>query len=142
MGWEDRHLHVFDISGKHYCIPDPEDEEDEEELDEYGIRVHLLLDEGDRFTYEYDFGDSWLHDIEVEAVNSADAPLLQAICIAGARACPPENCGGTSRFADFVEIMADRTRAERHDMVEWFGGVFDPDHFSLSDTNARIQRLR
>jgi hypothetical protein len=38
--------------------------------------------------------------------------------------------------------MADPTRGEHHDVVEWIGGLFDPDHFSLSDTNARIQRIR
>jgi hypothetical protein len=142
MGWEDRHLHVFDIHGKRYGIPDTEEEEDEEELDEYGVRIHPLLDENDHFRYEYDFGDSWLHNVEVEAVNHIDEPLLQAICTAGASACPPEDCGGTSGFADFVKVMVDPTRREHRDVVESFGRVFDPDLFSLTETNKRIQRIR
>jgi hypothetical protein len=142
MGWEDRHLHVFEISGKRYSVPDPEWAEDEVDFDERGVRVHPLLDEDALFTYEYDFGDGWVHNIEVEMVNSVDAPLLQAICLDGAGTCPPEDCGGPSGFADFVAIMADPAHVEHLDMVEWFGGAFDPDRFSLSDANSRIQRLR
>ncbi len=93
MGWENRHLHVFEIYGEHYGPPNLEWEEEERDLDEKGIRLHALLDQGDLFTYEYDFGDSWVHDIEVEAVNAVDTPLLQAICLDGAMPAHPRTVG-------------------------------------------------
>jgi hypothetical protein len=142
MGWQDSHLHVFEINGQRYGVLDLEPEEEEADLDEYGVQVHGLLNEGDRFTYEYDFGDSWIHDIEVEAVNKIDGPAGIATCLDGARACPPENCGGTSAFADFVEIMADPAHPGHQEMVSWFGGSFDPEFFDLSETNERIRGLR
>jgi hypothetical protein len=142
MGWEDRHLHVFEIYGERYGPPNFEWEEEERDLDEEGIRLHVLLDQDDRFTYEYDFGDSWVHDIEVETVNAVDIPLLQAVCLDGAMACPPEDCGGTSDFGEFVEVMSDPKHRAHHDVVERFGGLFDPEFFSLSGANAMIQRIR
>ena len=120
MGWLDRHLHTFEIYGKRYGVPEPDEwDEEDADLDEYGIRIHLLLDDDDHFIYEYDLGDNWVHDIEVESISEVDAPLLQAICLDGARACPPEDCGGTSGFADFVETMADVSHPER---PRWLNG--------------------
>jgi Plasmid pRiA4b ORF-3-like protein len=142
MGWENRHLHVFDIDGKSYGPPDIEVEEEERDLDEDGVRIHLLLDEGDHFTYEYDFGDTWIHDIEVETVSDVAMLMSQAVCLDGARACPPEDCGGPWGFAEFVKVMVDPDHIQHETMVEWFGGPFDAEVFLLGDANARIQRIR
>ena len=64
-------------------------EDDEQDLDEHGVKLHRLLAESDRFTYEYDFGDFWVHDIEVESVENVVVTLRRAVCIDGARARPP-----------------------------------------------------
>jgi hypothetical protein len=141
VGWEDRHPHVFEILGERYGPQNFEWEEEERDLDEEGVRLHVLLDQDDRFTYEYDFGDGWVHDLEVERVETVDTPLLQAVCLDGSMACPPEDTGGTSGFAAFVEIMADPTHRNHSEKVTWFGGLFNPEDFSLSKANARLQRL-
>jgi hypothetical protein len=98
MGWENRHLHVFEIHGERYAPPDVEGDEVDRDLDEGGVQLHQLLALNDRFTYEYDFGDRWVHDVHVETVADVDTPLRQAVCLEGARACPPEDSGGPSRF--------------------------------------------
>jgi len=140
MGWEDRHLHVFEIRGKRYGVLDLEGED--EDLDETGLRLRLIMDERDRFTYEYDLGDGWLHDVEVETTEVTETEMLDPVCLDGARTCPPEDCGGAWRFAEFLKIMADPTHNEHETMTTWLGGVFDPEHFSVGAANARIQRLR
>jgi hypothetical protein len=142
MGWEDRHLHVFVIDGKSYGPPDSEAEIDERDLDENGVRIHELLDEGDHFTYEYDFGDSWIHDIDVETINGVALPLSHAVCLDGARACPLEDSGGLRGFADIVKASTDPDHPQHQELAEWFGGPFDPAAFLLGEANARIQRLR
>jgi hypothetical protein len=142
MGWEDRHEHLYEIYGKRYSPPNFEWEEDLRDLDEDGVRIHLLLDQGDHFTYEYDFGDTWIHDIEVEAVNDVVTPMVQAVCLDGAMACPPEDSGGPWGLADFIKAMVVPAHDDHDAMLEWFGGPFDSTAFNLGDANARIQRIR
>ena len=36
-----------------------------------------------RFDYEYDFGDSWHHEVVVEAVTPLDLVLKFAVCVDG-----------------------------------------------------------
>jgi len=62
MGWENYHLHLFRFGEKEYGIPDPDFPT--EMRNERGRRLHeFLRDEGEVFGYEYDFGDSWEHEL-------------------------------------------------------------------------------
>jgi hypothetical protein len=141
LGWEDRHLHVFEIFGERYGPPDFELEDDEQDLDEDGVRLHLLLDESDHFTYEYDFGDTWIHDIVVETICSVALPLARAVCLGGAMACPPEDIGGPWGFEAFAKVMSDPYDHDYTAMLERFGSTFDVTDFNLGDANARIQAI-
>jgi len=93
MGWDDCHLHVFEVGGVEIGPPGrarfPYGElvppEKQYTLDRVA-RSHA------RFTYVYDFGDSWTHEIAVEEVTIGEC--LAPRCVAGERACPPEDCGG------------------------------------------------
>jgi hypothetical protein len=140
MGWENRHLHSFEIGDMQYgpLLADLEDEE--QDMNERGVPLHEFLGSSNRFTYEYDFGDSWIHDIEVEGTDEGIASLRLAVCLEGARACPPEDCGGISRFAELLRVIADPMHKGHRDYVEWFGD-FDPDTFELATVNARLRRI-
>jgi hypothetical protein len=142
MGWEDRHEHAFEINGMHYSLSNSEWEEVGRDLDEDRIRLHLVLGEGDLFSYEYDFGDSWIHDIEVEAVIQSVVPMKQAVCLDGAMACPPEDSGGPTRYSDLLKTIVDPADEDHDVMLGWIGGEFDPAVFHLAEANARIQRIR
>ncbi len=65
MGWTDSHLHTFDVGEKRYGMGG--DDDPEEEIDEKGVTVLEALRDERRFTYEYDFGDGWEHDVEALA---------------------------------------------------------------------------
>src|SRR5215831_5518632 len=57
MGWTDSHLHHFVLRGDYYGPLDPELPN---RRDEQKTRIgDLLREPGDKFTYEYDFGDGW-----------------------------------------------------------------------------------
>ena len=150
FGWWDYHLHAFNIGDLRFSVPHDEwIDDDQPDLDESGVKLHRLVGEGDRFTYEYDFGDFWVHDIEVESVEfvvdsveSKELTLRRAVCIDGGNARPPEDCGGTSGFEEFKIVMANRRHEEHESMAEWFGGPFDPSKFSLAEANAMLQRSR
>ncbi len=104
MGWEDYHLHVFEIDGKRYGMPDAEWENDD--IDGAGRRCSpMVISDRSRFFYEYDFGDTWGHEVVVESIEPVPLVLKFATCIDGQRACPPEDCGGTGGYGEFLEAI-------------------------------------
>jgi len=137
MGWTDSHLHQFTAKGVVYGTTDHE----------FGmVRVsetrttvaQILRRPKDRLMYEYDFGDSWEHDVVLEAVlppGSGRYPVVEG----GRRACPPEDVGGISGYALFLEAIADPKHPEHAEMLEWIGGCFDPESFDSGETNPDIR---
>ena len=135
MGWEDCHMHAFRI-GKTTYGPDPEDEPGY--ADETKARLADVARVRTRIGYEYDFGDSWEHELVVEARTVAQAGQTYPACIAGKGACPPEDCGGTYGFAELKEVLAGPDSEERDEMLEWVDEDFDPAHFDLAAANAAV----
>lgn len=140
MGWEDYHLHAFEIDGERYGVSDPE-EDDEDVIDEETVILSDVVSGQTRFLYEYDFGDFWRHEIVVESVNPVPLILKFAVCVDGQRACPPEDCGGSGRYRDLLEGIGGSGQRELVDCVDWAGRPFDPDAFDLSIVNAALQRV-
>jgi len=136
MGWRNYHLHLFRISGQIYG--DPEDDETGMlgTKNEARYRINQFwLREKSKFSYEYDFGDGWEHTILVEKITSTDPSAYYPVCIAGKRACPPDDVGGIWGYADFLEATADSAHGEHDEMLEWAGGEFDPEKFDLDQVN-------
>jgi hypothetical protein len=143
MGWEDYHLHQFQIGEQVYGVPDDEfDFEEFDDIDEDTVLFSEVATAPMRFSYQYDFGDNWQHEVVVEAIEPVPLVLKFATCIDGQRACPPEDCGGTGGFEEFVEAVTDPTHEEHVDYVQWVGHPFDPEAFSVAATNAALQRVR
>jgi Plasmid pRiA4b ORF-3-like protein len=140
MGWTNSHLHQFVIDEIRYSDPRFElDEYDSDVEDEFSVElrdvaprvgVHLLL--------EYDFGDGWEHDVVVEKITQAVPGKTCPTCVAGKRACPPEDCGGVWGYADFLEAIEDPKHEEHEQMLEWVGGAFDAKAFDVDDLNGRL----
>jgi len=140
MGWTNSHLHEFEIAGMRYAPPDPEEDFDNPPEDSSKVRLAQLdLAPGDAFTYLYDFGDGWEHEITIVPLARADFPYVPC-CMDGAGACPPEDCGGPPGYADMIEILADSGNPEYADMREWVGADFDPARFDIEAVNAALRR--
>ena len=140
MGWEDYHLHVFEIGGRRYGVPRPGMGERR-----HRRRVGRPRRPGrrpERFFYEYDFGDSWRHEVVVESIEPVPLILKFGVCVDGQRACPPEDCGGTGGYGEFLEAITDPDHEEHDDYVGWIGRYFDPEAFDLAMVNAALQRVR
>ncbi|HET8541883.1 MAG TPA: plasmid pRiA4b ORF-3 family protein [Anaeromyxobacter sp.] len=139
MGWTNSHLHCFEIAGRRIGMVGVEEDSPELE-DERRVQVASVLPKkGARLVYRYDYGDDWEHVVEVEDVTAADRRLSYPLCIAGARACPPEDCGGAGAYEDLLRALA-RPDDDRHDeLLTWVGGYFDPEGF---DANAVNRLLR
>ena len=135
MGWEDCHMHAFQI-GKTSYGPDPDGELGF--ADETKTRLAGVARVGTRIGYEYDFGDGWEHELLVEARAAAEAGQTYPACIAGEGACPPEDSGGAYGFQELKEILAGPPSADRDEMREWAGGDYDPARFDLAAANAAV----
>jgi hypothetical protein len=142
MGWYDSHLHQFIVGGASYGEPDPDFPEDGMKSERRVKLKQVAPHENDCFTYEYDFGDSWEHDIRVEKILPAVPGLELPVCIAGKRACPPEDCGGVWGYESFLEAIGDPDHPEHDEMLQWVGGEFDPEAFDLGEINESLKRIR
>jgi hypothetical protein len=135
MGWEDSHLHVFEIAERHYGDPQSVDEA----ANEKRLTMSGLLKSGiTRFTYTYDFGDDWEHSVLIEQIHPALAEARYPACIAGKRNCPPEDCGGPGGYQELLAILADPAHPEHTEWVEWIGGDFDPEAFAVEAADAAV----
>lgn len=95
-----------------------------------------------KLTYEYDFGDSWKHEIKVKRVGVPEPGVEYPICLGGERACPPEDCGGLWGYCDMLEAVSDPDNEEHEDMADWLDKDFDPDAFDLNAINAKLAKWR
>jgi len=130
FGWEDYHLHQFfvgpawDRNVTHIAIPNPEDvwAEGEEALDESKTRLQQFLsEEQPRVSYAYDFGDNWEHKITLEKILPYDSQETYPQAIAGKRACPWEDSGGTGGYEDKIEILKDTKHPDHRAIADWVG---------------------
>ncbi len=123
FGWTDSHLHGFRQGDRRFTV-DPESFENAEEESDVTLD-ELLGKKKATLIYDYDFGDDWEHTIRLEkrvsltAEQLADLPRL----LDGARACPPEDCGGVFGYQQFLKHM----KAKDPETMEWFSSLNDDD---------------
>lgn len=161
FGWENAHLHQFhEEDGRRYTRPCAEDRA---VIDERKVCLREVFDHDEkRIGYEYDFGDSWVHAVELEKKVESEAleypfetfikggrgvfsgKKRAAMCIAGALSGPPEDCGGLYGYFEAVKLRRNprgaRT-AEQRERLEWLGD-WDPERFDLSEINQWLGRVR
>jgi hypothetical protein len=134
MGWTNSHLHHFEIGKQLYGDPNlmAGNFEDMDYRDSTQSKLSDILPRASksfRFLYEYDFGDSWQHEILFEGRVEAKPGQEYPICHSGHRACPPEDVGGIWGYADFLEAISDPDHDQHQEMKEWVDGKFDPEEF-------------
>ena len=140
MGWHDSHLHQFSIidpsTGEQLEIGIPENDPEwqGEILHENKQKIaNFITIENSKARYIYDFGDNWDHIIVLEKILPIDKNVKYPVCIAGKRACPPEDCGGVWGYEELLQIISDPDHEEYEEMKEWLGDEFDPEHFDVKE---------
>jgi hypothetical protein len=142
MGWVDYHLHMFTIEGTIYGDPADDEYGDLGTIDESRIKLNQVIHRaGQRFSYEYDFGDSWDHTLLVEKILPPQEGVRYPICLKGKRACPPEDVGGVWGYEKFLEAIRNPDHDEHEEYLTWIGGEFAPEAFDLTDVNARLRSM-
>ncbi len=154
MPWANSHLHMFRLGER--TIGDPSPEDDFPVEDERRVTLQSLAPMvGAKFLYEYDFGDSWTHRIDVVGIDpAAPGTSPHCGCAAGARAAPQEDCGGISGYAELLRALVDPKHKRHIELTEWltwyraelatfdarFKGPFDPEAFDLAATDAAVRK--
>lgn len=135
MGWDDQHLYGFCVGDRQFG--------DGESDEEYAADV--TLDDLDlkakaKMSYNYDFGDDWLHDIVVEKVLPREAKAKYPACTGGEGACPPEDCGGIYQYYQKLDILADRKHEDYPDVKHDFPRGFASDKFDAAAADRRMRK--
>jgi hypothetical protein len=169
MGWGNEHLHAFQrrrpargkaevldlASGYEVDGASRAERRRRGLVGEADVRCGQMFTEvGDKLEYTYDFGDNWEHVLGLEKVEPWPADSLKAVCLAGARACPPEDCGGVWAYMDLLTRLAEQPKDTAgnvggdnpgdygEDSLEWIlGPDFDPDHFDLDAVNDSLANV-
>lgn len=128
MGWAGNHLFAFDVGTKRYGIPEPHGVRGVRPiLKATSLQLHALIARGHgRFSYTYDFGDNWVHDVVIEACRVGKDDIDYPVFVSGAGRCPPEDVGGPSGFEDFLDAIRNPHHPEHRRMIRWYGRTFDP----------------
>jgi hypothetical protein len=141
MGWTNSHLHQFIIDDEYYGEPEEADGYSEDLQNEKRYRLNQFVErKGFKFTYEYDFGDSWEHTVHVEAILPVEKGKKYPVCLEGKRACPLEDIGGVEGYDDLLKIFSNPKHPEHNDMMEEFGDDFEPEFFDIEDVNSGLRR--
>jgi hypothetical protein len=145
MGWTNSHLHHFKVGEQLYGDPMLMEESMEEMdyLDSTTTMVSDIIPKSSkkfRFVYEYDFGDSWNHEVLFEGCPAPEAGRKYPWCMEGERACPPDDCGGVWGYAEFVEAIGNKKHERHGEMMEWSGGRFDPEAFDAAGATKSMKK--
>ncbi len=143
MGWKNAHAFEFIIDGNRFVakgdyqfVDNMWRTESGYDADEYELSQLFKL--GKTFTYIYDYGDRWEHEIVVEEDNFDRNTKDAMFCLEGEMACPPEDCGGPRGYANLLAILADPEHPEYKERLDWLGGSFNHDRFDPKEVNRRL----
>jgi len=139
MGWTDSHLHGFIVRNTEYGDPDPEEDLTPMEDDRSVTLSDVAPREKSKFIYEYDFGDGWEHAVLVEKILPPQKGTRHPVCLAGKRACPPEDCGGIYGYYDLLEAIKNPKHERHNELLEWVGGSYAPEAFDIDETNEALK---
>ena len=145
MGWEGCHRHEFRIGPQRFGTPTPMEKAfgGLRTASERTARLYNVLDRaGIKAVYTYDFGDSWEHRIVVEKHLAPEPGRAYPACLTGERHGPPEDCGGIPGFYNLLEAIGDPGHEEHDELLDWLGGNFDPDAFSVDEVNRRLAAIQ
>lgn len=158
FGWEDAHLHRFtaidpfarlrpvngEIPDTLQWLPGQECEEpDDRPEEDFSLNQLLALGSGAAF-YEYDFGDSWLHRLELVSQRPADEYTPPARLIDGSRRGPLEDSGGFPGYEEIMDAMANPSHPDHAEHSTWVADItgsdepFDPAFLDVDAVNRAL----
>ena len=152
FGWAGYHLSQFTKGGVDYTskenIEESFDFGYQRSIDEMTVTVEdVLPQKGSTISFEYDFGDGWIHNVRVTSVSDEPLPGEDICVTSGKGACPPEDVGGVWGYSQMLDILSGKIDdpEEKTSYEEWLGlrkgESFDPEEFDLEMANEDVNHL-
>ena len=156
MGWQHEHLYQFVAKNNVYYVNSFQMKERANRFMPFLSRIvernsekttleMVLQPKGERMKFEYDFGDSWTHDLWVKAARDyapGEEPAIRLL--KGQGACPPEDCGGVWGYAELLELRTKKRKtANDKERLEWYyiTDGFNPDDCELEWLQEDVEDL-
>ena len=153
FGWENRHLYAVratdPVGRARRIMGDDEGAQELQAESASAVVLSELLDPqrpGTAFDYDYDFGDSWTH--RVELLGPALLQPGELLCVEGDRRGAIEDSGGPHGYRELIEAVQDPShpdhlaaRSWAYDMTGLYGHRFDPSAFDLHASNRKLRIL-
>jgi hypothetical protein len=139
QGWGDDHLHQFHIYGKDYGISYDGDIG----FPDNPFRIVIddfSFDVSDRFTYEYNFFDHWLHDVRVEAIHE-DSTLKTPFCINGHGMPGATAADEFDKTLAFLEAIVNADDTATVGDIRAFVDDLDAVRFNRNKINRQLSKL-
>jgi hypothetical protein len=125
FGWEDAHLYEFQVDRTRVGTSEPDGLEPGV-LHASKTKLSKLVGSSVRkFHYIYDFGDEWVHALDVTQTPAKPGEIYPKLVEAEGR-CPPEDVGGPFGYAEFLAALADPKHPSHDEWAEWYDGDYDP----------------
>jgi hypothetical protein len=143
-GWEDDHLFQFQAGERGPVIASVSDD-DSDDPDAARVKLSSFFGPGGKkkCQYLYDFGDSWLHEVELVSTVENDEKFKRRL-LDGGRAFPPEDCGGVGGYERYVELLktgSDPYGEDPEEVLEWLGD-WKPEDFDVASVKKKFDRTR
>jgi hypothetical protein len=139
MGWENTHLYQFRYGKIRIAVENEEDPLPFDASDAFVLTLNKLkAKKGDTFQYVYDFGDNWVHQLEILSKED-DREIVYPVCFEGERNCPPENIGGIPGYLSLIEAAKKPRSKAYKEYVNWLGGDYDAEEFDIVDINSLLE---
>ena len=141
MGWTNSHLYMFQAGDATWGIVDPDFGGDDLPANKTTLQ-QLINDTGaSSFSYVYDFGDDWHHQIKLGKIREGTSGALYPRLTNVQGACPPEDIGGAPGYYHFLEVISDTNHPEHEELTEWHGDDFDPNAPETDILTFEVTRL-
>lgn len=162
VGWWDYHLHSFADTDPYVrlravdgIVREPRRwvsqdllEDNDEDLPETDWTLgQILTAESGALFYEYDFGDGWIHRLELTGTLPRPANAPPARLVDGARRAPLEDSGGIGGYHDLLDALADPGHEQHKDLTAWAAWTagpwqqFDPEQLDINAVNNELALL-
>lgn len=142
MGWTNSHLYQFNVGEEVIADTRLVDDELGPVTDVKGVMVTQVFSKlGITVTYEYDFGDGWMHHLELVEISTHPIDEVLPLIIGGENACPPEDCGGTYGYKELKEVLLNPKHPAHKSTRRRVGTKFDPLHFDIVGVQKNFKKL-
>jgi len=138
--WDDDHLHQFHIYGKDYGICYTggisfSDNAHYVHLDKFNFDI------GDKFTYEYNFFENWIHEIRIENIDESDLETRHAFCTKGSGMPGYTKHDEIDATLKFLKVIVKSTKLTKISDIRHLIEKLDSVRFNRKKVNAHLAEI-